>query len=48
MSRARSGLKVLFVCSGNTCRSPLAVVALRAELDEDASAIAHRLLEESS
>lgn len=39
MSHARSGLKVLFVCSGNTCRSPLAVVALRAELGEDASAI---------
>jgi len=39
MSRARSGLKVLFVCSGNTCRSPLAVAALRAELGGDAGAI---------
>jgi protein-tyrosine phosphatase len=39
MSRARSGLRILFVCSGNTCRSPLAVAALRAELGEDAAAI---------
>lgn len=39
MSRARSHPKVLFVCSGNTCRSPLAVLALQAELGEDASAV---------
>ncbi len=28
-------LRVLFVCTGNTCRSPLAVAALVAELGED-------------
>lgn len=28
-------LRVLFVCTGNTCRSPLAVAALSAELGED-------------
>jgi protein-tyrosine-phosphatase len=39
MARAQPGLKVLFVCSGNTCRSPLAVLALRAELGEDGAAI---------
>ena len=38
MSRARSPLSILFICSGNTCRSPLAVLALRAELGEEASA----------
>jgi protein-tyrosine-phosphatase len=27
-------MRVLFVCSGNTCRSPLAVVAFRRMLDE--------------
>jgi protein-tyrosine phosphatase len=32
-------LNVLFVCTGNTCRSPLAVVALRAELGEDVGEI---------
>jgi protein-tyrosine-phosphatase len=36
MSDSRTHLNVLFVCTGNTCRSPLAVVALRAELGEDA------------
>lgn len=30
-------LRVLFVCTGNTCRSPLAVLALRAELGDDAA-----------
>jgi protein-tyrosine phosphatase len=39
MSRSRSGLRILFVCTGNTCRSPLAVLALRAELGEDAGAV---------
>src|SRR5438270_11640572 len=29
-------IRVLFVCTGNTCRSPLAATALRAELGEDA------------
>lgn len=29
-------VRVLFVCTGNTCRSPLAVAALRAELGADA------------
>ncbi len=28
-------LRVLFVCTGNTCRSPLAALALRAELGDD-------------
>lgn len=39
MSASRPRLNVLFVCTGNTCRSPLAVVALRAELGEDAGEI---------
>jgi protein-tyrosine phosphatase len=29
-------VRVLFVCTGNTCRSPLAAAALRAELGSDA------------
>jgi len=37
MSLSRPRLNVLFVCTGNTCRSPLAVVALRAELGADAA-----------
>jgi protein-tyrosine phosphatase len=44
MSRATPGLRILFVCTGNTCRSPLAAAALRAELraelGEDASRVA--------
>jgi protein-tyrosine phosphatase len=31
--------RVLFVCTGNTCRSPLAVAALRAELASDADLV---------
>ncbi len=37
---SRPRLNVLFVCTGNTCRSPLAVLALRAELGEDAGDVA--------
>jgi protein-tyrosine-phosphatase len=37
MSASDSPLRVLFVCTGNTCRSPLAAVALRAELGDDAA-----------
>lgn len=32
-------LRVLFVCTGNTCRSPLAAIALRAELGEDVNLV---------
>lgn len=32
-------LRVLFVCTGNTCRSPLAVAALVAELGDDATRV---------
>jgi protein-tyrosine phosphatase len=32
-------VKVLFVCTGNTCRSPLAAAALRAELGSDAERV---------
>ena len=32
-------LRVLFVCTGNTCRSPLAAIALRAELGDDAERV---------
>ena len=32
-------MKILFVCTGNTCRSPLAAAALRAELGSDASRV---------
>ncbi len=39
MSHPRPLLNVLFVCTGNTCRSPLAVIALQAELGEDAAAV---------
>lgn len=40
MSKATPGLRILFVCTGNTCRSPLAAAALRAELGEDAARVA--------
>jgi protein-tyrosine-phosphatase len=40
MSRTPSGLRVLFVCTGNTCRSPLAAAALRAELGEEGARVA--------
>ena len=33
-------MNVLFVCTGNTCRSPLAVLALRSELGPDAPEVA--------
>jgi protein-tyrosine phosphatase len=36
MSSQPPAFRILFVCTGNTCRSPLAVLALRAELGEDA------------
>jgi len=35
MSKPSPVLRVLFVCTGNTCRSPLAVAALAAELGDD-------------
>src|SRR5260221_14747257 len=40
MAPRDSGLVVLFVCTGNTCRSPLAAAALEQELGADASRIA--------
>lgn len=39
MADPTPALRVLFVCTGNTCRSPLAAVALRAELGDDAEAV---------
>lgn len=39
MSDRPPPFRVLFVCTGNTCRSPLAVVALRAELGSDADLV---------
>jgi protein-tyrosine-phosphatase len=36
MSAQSPAFRILFVCTGNTCRSPLAVLALRSELGEDA------------
>ena len=39
MSAPHPALRVLFVCTGNTCRSPLAAIALRAELGDDAAHI---------
>ena len=39
MSAPNPALRVLFVCTGNTCRSPLAAIALRAELADDAAQI---------
>ena len=34
-----AGFRVLFVCSGNTCRSPMAAAALIAELGPDAARV---------
>lgn len=39
MSAPNPALRVLFVCTGNTCRSPLAAIALRAELGDDAALV---------
>ena len=39
MSAPLPALHVLFVCTGNTCRSPLAAIALRAELGDDAAQV---------
>lgn len=39
MSAPNPALRVLFVCTGNTCRSPLAAIALRAEMGADAEHI---------
>jgi protein-tyrosine phosphatase len=36
MSNSESSLRVLFVCTGNTCRSPMAAAALREALGPDA------------
>ena len=39
MSSQSPAFRILFVCTGNTCRSPLAVAALRAELGSDAEGV---------
>lgn len=39
MASADPLVRVLFVCTGNTCRSPLAAAALAAELGDDAARI---------
>jgi len=39
MSASNPAFRVLFVCTGNTCRSPLAAAALRHELGEEASRV---------
>jgi protein-tyrosine phosphatase len=39
MSSQPPPFRILFVCTGNTCRSPLAVAALRAELGSDADLV---------
>ncbi len=39
MPRPDSVVRVLFVCTGNTCRSPLAAAAMQAELGADASRV---------
>ena len=42
MSSVEPAVRVLFVCTGNTCRSPLAAAALAAELGDDAGRVAIR------
>ena len=42
MSSVEPAVRVLFVCTGNTCRSPLAAAALAAELGDDAARVAIR------
>jgi protein-tyrosine phosphatase len=39
MSSSDPGFRVLFVCTGNTCRSPLAAAALRHELGVEAARV---------
>src|SRR5437870_4626583 len=39
MSSSDPILRVLFVCTGNTCRSPMAAAALRSELGSDAARV---------
>jgi len=39
MPAPNPALRVLFICTGNTCRSPLAAAALRAELGDDAARV---------
>ncbi|HTR96406.1 MAG TPA: hypothetical protein VMH61_00745 [Candidatus Acidoferrales bacterium] len=39
MARPETAIRVLFVCTGNTCRSPFAAAAMRGELAADASRI---------
>ena len=39
MSETQARLNVLFVCTGNTCRSPLAALALRSALGDEASEV---------
>lgn len=39
MSPSEPVLRVLFVCTGNTCRSPLAAAALRQELGSDGARV---------
>ena len=39
MSSRPPAFRVLFVCTGNTCRSPLAAIALSAELGPDAGLV---------
>lgn len=39
MSTHEPLVRILFVCTGNTCRSPLAAAALRDELGEDAGRV---------
>ena len=39
MSAPDPAFQVLFVCTGNTCRSPLAALALHAELGQDAARV---------
>src|SRR5438093_12265401 len=39
MPSSEPGLRILFVCTGNTCRSPMAAAALELELGADASRV---------